>query len=384
MKNSVYQIILLGGQHELCASVQAHLENAMVGVQLSKENFRFLRSEDFDELSLGINPTIALYFATRDFNREISIIKALEAKSVIIIPIVDSFDNAKWLPSCLSEINAKCISGKEDGQGMAELANLVLSDLGLLTNDRNVFISYKRLDCKELANQLYDNFLQAGYTVFLDTESLSAGVNFQKSLRHRLTDSFVLVLLYSQHFFDKESKWTMEEYKLAQELKLGICSILMPGVDVNRNLSFTDVIHLDREDFMGNILNKAKASDVVLHITSIYARLFQSRKLSLVNAFTENLKKQKVIFFQDVDGTISILSPKLRCKVIPLIGVPKSWDYYMSDIKQQKEQGKLVFLLYNNQCILDTWLDHLAWLEKKTNIHTINVNDNLSWIQENL
>ena len=176
----------------------------------------------------------------------------------------------------------------------------------------------------------------------------------------------------------------MEEYKLAQDLKLGICSVLLPGVDVNRNLSFTDVIHLDREDFMGNILTKAKVSDVVLHITSVYARLFQSRKLSLVNAFTENLKKHTVNFLQDVDGTISILSPKLSCKVIPLIGVPKSWDYYMSDIKQQKEQGKSVFLLYNNQCILDTWLAHLAWLEEKTNIHTINVNDNLSWIQENL
>ena len=389
MVNSIYQILLLGCNKELLPVVRSKLEKSLNDMQITDESYKFINTETFEEVSLGVNPTIALYF-TSDVNsdKDINLISTLKKHSIFIIPIVDSFDNAGLLlPDSLKEINAARVVDKNDEEGIMEVINHVLSNLGLLTKERNVFISYKRVDSQILAHQLYDKFLLAGYSVFLDTESLSAGVNFQKSLRHRLADSFVLVLLNSEHFFDKESKWTLEEYHVAQSLQIGICSIMMPSVKVKRDLNFSDFLRLEPFDFTDNnikILKEQKVNEIVLHVKSIYARLYESRKKALVNAFTENLRKNHISFSLQIDGSILIESSKQRCRVIPLIGIPKSWDYYVSDIKRAKGNGQPVYLLYNNQCILDEWLEHLSWLENKSGIRAINVNENQSWIQTNL
>lgn len=389
MINSKYQIIILGENKELLPSVLSKLENGLHDLQITKDNYQIVRLDDFEESSLGINPTVALYFTSEiNSDKDCEIVSVLKDNSIVIIPIVDSFDNAsRLLPDCLKEINVARIADKNDEDGITETVNYVLSNIGLLTKERNIFISYKRKDCQALANQIYDKFLHAGFTVFLDTESLSAGVNFQNMLRHRLADSFVLLLLNSEHFFDDNSKWTLEEYNTAQSLQIGICSIMMPSVTVKREFNFSDFLRLEDNDFVSddkNRLTEEKLEDVVLYIKSIYARLYESRKKALVNAFADNLRKSEIHYTQNIDGSILVDSSKRTCKVIPLTGIPKSWDYYVSDIKNQEDDKCEVYLLYNDQCILEEWLKHLTWLEDKSGIHAINVNDNLSWIQANL
>lgn len=385
---SSYHILFLGKTSKLSAVIQDCMVKALHDMQITEDTYKLMSAKDFEITSLGINPTVALYFTSKDKTLDIGLVSELLKKAVVVIPIVDSFDNAvNLLPDCLKEINAAPVVSEYDTDGITKVVNHVLSNLGLLTRERNVFISYKRKDCQIVANQLYDKFLHAGYNVFLDTESLSAGVNFQESLRHRLADSFVLILLNSEHFFDANSKWTLEEYNLAQNLKIGICSVLLPGVDIRREFNFSDFLRLESSDFTdveNKQLKESKIDEIVLYIKSIYARLFVSRKQALVNSFTENLRKQRIDFIQQIDGTLSISSYKLTCKVIPLVGIPKSWDYYVTDIKQHNNKDIPVFLLYNDQCILDEWLRHLAWLEDKSGIQAINVNDNLSWIQANL
>lgn len=389
MINSKYQILLLGENNELLHVVQSRLETTLNEMHLSEDSYEFVFPNTFDAKSLGTNPSVALYFTSEtSYDKDSNLVSLLKKKSVVIIPIVDAFDNAgRLLPEPLKEINAARISNIDDDNGIIVVTNHVLSNLGLLTKERNVFISYKRADSQALANRFYDKFLHAGYTVFLDTESLSASVKFQETLKHRLADSFVLILLNSKHFFDDTSKWTLEEYHTAQNLRIGICSILMPSVEVKRELSFNEIIRLEETDFEDDNqtdIKEEKLNKLVLHIKSIYARLYESRKQSLVNAFTNNLRKQRIPFSQQMDGMIHVNSTKHKCNVIPLIGIPKSWDYYILDIKKKKCEGLPMYLLYDNQCILDEWLEHLAWLEEKSGISAININDNTSWIQANL
>lgn len=200
MIDSSYQILILGKLSKLSSCMQSCIEKAFHDIQLSKDSYKIIRSKGFKINTLGVNPTVALYFTSENKTLDLEVLSQLKEKAVVIIPIVDSFDNAVFLlPDCLKEINAACIADENDTDGQTEVTNLVLSNLGLLTRERNIFISYKRMDCQDLANQLYDKFLHAGYNVFLDTESLSAGVVFQESLRHRLADSFALVLLNSEH-----------------------------------------------------------------------------------------------------------------------------------------------------------------------------------------
>ena len=146
-------------------------------------------------------------------------------------------------------------------------------------------------------------------------------------------------------------------------------------------------MRLDATDFTDENqkeIKEEKLNEIVLHIKSIYARLYESRKQSLVNAFTESLHKQHIHYIQLIDGSLSVESNRLKCKVIPLIGIPKSWDYYILDLKKQEDKNIPVYLLYNDQCILDEWLKHLVWLEDKSGISAININDNISWIRTNL
>ena len=109
MVNSIYQILLLGEQQELTYVVQSHLEAMLQGMQVSKCSYRILFSTDFYKVSLGINPTVALYF-TGDKEKDTSMISELKSKSVVVIPIVDSFDNAAHLlPKKLEEINGALV-----------------------------------------------------------------------------------------------------------------------------------------------------------------------------------------------------------------------------------------------------------------------------------
>ena len=138
MVNSIYQILLLGCNKELLPVVRSKLEKSLSDMQITDESYKFINTETFAEESLGVNPTIALYF-TSDVNsdKDINLISTLKKHSIFIIPIVDSFDNAGLLlPDSLKEINAARVVDKNDEEGIVEVINHVLSNLGLLTKER--------------------------------------------------------------------------------------------------------------------------------------------------------------------------------------------------------------------------------------------------------
>lgn len=133
MVNSKYQILLLGCNKGVLPIVRSRLEKALNDMQITDESYKIINTETFEEESLGVNPTIALYF-TGDANsdKDDDLISILKRHSIFIIPIVDSFDNAGLLlPDSLKEINAARVVDKNDENGIMELINHVLSNLGL-------------------------------------------------------------------------------------------------------------------------------------------------------------------------------------------------------------------------------------------------------------
>ena len=143
MVNSIYQILLLGCNKELLPVVRSKLEKSLSDMQITDESYKFINTETFAEESLGVNPTIALYF-TSDVNsdKDINLISTLKKHSIFIIPIVDSFDNAGLLlPDSLKEINAARVVDKNDEEGIVEVINHVLSNLGLLTKERIAIVA---------------------------------------------------------------------------------------------------------------------------------------------------------------------------------------------------------------------------------------------------
>ena len=102
MINSKYQIIILGENKELLPSVLSKLENVLHDMQITN-NYQIVYSDAFNECSLGINPTVALYFTNETgSDKDCDVVSILKKHSVVIIPIIDSFDNAsRLLPEAL-------------------------------------------------------------------------------------------------------------------------------------------------------------------------------------------------------------------------------------------------------------------------------------------
>ena len=197
-------------------------------------------------------------------------------------------------------------------------------------------------------------------------------------MKQRLSDCSALILLESKDFF--ESKWTKEEFDTANSLRVEILSIKWPEVKSLRDKEFSDTLTLSKEDIEDDgTITEEKLHSIVGTINSLTARYYEARRQSLVSNFINEVKKTGRNIELKINGSISI--DGLDGLIVPLIGVPQSWDYYKAETMEHK--GRL-FLLYDNQCILDSWMDHLKWIESKSNIEPIYVNDNSSWIKENL
>lgn len=379
MKNYSYKIFNFGGNNQYKELLLGKLREKLDNSLLSKD--RYSITDSLADLLLGIEPVVALYWADGNKNRasDDDNISNLRFNHISIVPIVSENSKAiDLLPETLKWINAAELNASNYNNQIEVISNKVLHLLGLLYKQENVFISYRRAETEEAAKQLHIELVNNGYNAFLDTCDIPIAADFQGELKQRLSDCSVLILLESKEFF--ESKWTNEEFDTANSLRVEILSIKWPEVKTLRDKEFSDTLTLSKEDIEedGTII-EGKLHSIVETINSLSARYYEARRQNLVSNFINEVKKTGRNIELKINGSISIEG--LDGMVVPLIGVPQSWDYYKADTKERK--GKL-FLLYDNQCILDSWMDHLKWIESKSNIEPIYVNDNSSWIKENL
>lgn len=128
---------------------------------------------------------MAVVFASRstkwdDWHAEA--LKQLVADAEPVLPVIDQASDAQYMSAALQPINA---FKKSDygGTWAASLVDEVLGIAWLRRRTRKVFISYKRIDSGEIANQIYHCFNSLGYEVFLDDASIERGVDFQRELK---------------------------------------------------------------------------------------------------------------------------------------------------------------------------------------------------------
>lgn len=91
---------------------------------------------------------------------------------------------------------------------------------------RRVFLSYAR-DDQVAAHLIADRLSDAGYSVFVDFESLVSGVDWSERIRTALESaSAVLVLLSSN---SRRSNWVQDEVQTALESKKLVIPVLLDG-----------------------------------------------------------------------------------------------------------------------------------------------------------
>jgi hypothetical protein len=103
----------------------------------------------------------------------------------------------------------------------------VLAAAGIGSENCRVFISYKRDETRELAEQIFDALSRLQFDVFLDRFCIPPAANFQTRLRQELADKAMVVLLESSKA--ARSQWILFEVAYARKHRLGLIAVTLPG-----------------------------------------------------------------------------------------------------------------------------------------------------------
>ncbi|HEX5725952.1 MAG TPA: toll/interleukin-1 receptor domain-containing protein, partial [Longimicrobiaceae bacterium] len=109
----------------------------------------------------------------------------------------------------------------------AEDVDEVLALALLADADRRVFVSYRRGDTLEIAEQLFEALEKHRFDVFVDRFSVPKAVNFQEWLFDELAHRSMVVVLESPDLLG--SAWVRDEIDFAKTHKLGHLAVHLPG-----------------------------------------------------------------------------------------------------------------------------------------------------------
>lgn len=304
-------------------------------------------------------PVAAIAFDAIDAT-DMVVVNTLVQRRAPIIPVFSLGKKPEDFPKNLQAINGLQYTGAE-GQ-VDRIVQAVLDALGLLRQQRRVFISYRRSEATDTALQLHDHLSGLGYSVFLDTHSISAGEFFQSALWQNLCDSDVLIMLDTPAYF--ESRWTSEEFGKAKASEISILRLVWPNHSPTKDAGLSETIALSALDFDGSRLADHMLKRVADLTENLRARSIAARHLQI----TGKLQDEALIAGAKVMGAGAFRAVSIQLSngeavwVYPVVGVPTA--NIMNDIarKAMNANHGCPFLVYDEQGLSDQWLDHLEWL----------------------
>ena len=193
-----YLSLILDATGSKGTTLQATLEARVRDLNLDPDReFEFLGPGDLNRLRVDAGRVGVLFSDDAAGQGFANHAQALLDSPAVVIPVVSALaDFASKVPANLAATNGMKLDPADSG--FEKVAALVLELLGLLRKRRRLFISYRRTESSGVAQQLYHSLDERSFDVFLDTLSVRAADEFQEQLWHRMADSDVVVLLYTQ------------------------------------------------------------------------------------------------------------------------------------------------------------------------------------------
>ena len=176
---------------------------------------------------------VVIYAGSRagaqDADVKAELAKAL-ANGLAVLPVVRSSEPGavrNMLPDRIAHLNAV------DWVRDRSLAlGTMLRLLGLVEDERRVFLSYVRRDSANVAEQLHRELQERQFDVFLDRFTVPPGDDFQRRLTEDLADRAFLLLLESDGV--RDSQWVQYEINYALTHRIGTLAVTMPEVAKDR------------------------------------------------------------------------------------------------------------------------------------------------------
>jgi TIR domain len=372
----VYEIGLLGSVSSADRSTLLNTISSLVSdFQLTIGPGVMLRvNEDFDARDRHA-ATAAVYFGGAAHGGQEVARRAIAASVPVIPTIAPDGDFTVHVPAFLQGANG--LRRRIDDPKMMDLGIALLECIGLLRRQRRVFVSYRRIESRNAAVQLYDLLSARGFDVFLDTHEIRPGEPFQDVLWHRLCDSDVMVMLDTPTYF--ESKWTRQELGRARAKEIHVLRVVWPEHTPNRQTDFSETIYLNRDQLSGGdgpIVDDI-ANHIVLAIEGLRSRSIASRYMSMTGKLRADVER----IGGAVEGigahrAISIRLPGgAKLWAYPIVGIPTA--EILNDIAnkaKRADQQEVPVLVYDHIGIRDHWMAHLKWLDQNiTTVRTLQL-----------
>ena len=394
MNVSLYQLILLGDtSNPVCGAIccrffellkERELDDSLVAVIDGKLVLAAPGTGGYE----SSKPSFAFYFGKVGHgNKDIASIEKLKDNADAIFPIY--FQTGRFhdeVPESLWTVNGRLFDAGE----LDSIVNVALEELRLLRKTRRVFISYKRSESLAVANQLYDALSRGQFDVFLDTYSIRGSADFQAELKHRITDSDVLVQLNSARFM--ESKWCREEISGANAHQVGVLQVNWPGVHRDAYNQLSAVRMLRDVDFRrrrykknSSTLKVSVLKEIVATVEAIRARNVAARQDGLTAEFVKEAARHKRSIIKEPLFLVEQRTDEKCWYYIPAIGVPQSVSFQESLIMLSRwgvTKPERVFLIYDDLSVLPHWIEHLDWMNNYLEVKTIKKQDFSSWLQK--
>jgi hypothetical protein len=284
-------------------------------------------------------------------------------RGIPLLPVASDVNqvNAE-IPAMLQPLN--CLSYSSGGS--QRVATALLECAGLLPRQRRVFVSYRRVEAREAALQLFDALSARLYDVFLDTHGIPPAEDFQTMLWHRLCDSDVLLMLDTPDYFT--SRWTSAEFGRALAKGISILQVGWPDSSPSARTATASRAELLPEEIdpaSGHIAEDAMER-ICLQLEKVRSQSHAVRSVNLVSNIRNAIQTiggqvvgvgaNKAIHIQLPDGK--------KVVVYPAIGVPSSTTLHEAS---NNSPNQSVAVVYDHVGLHPRWLGHLDWLGQHIN-----------------
>ena len=389
MKSYCYQLIILGKDFDIQEDIISSLEDKVKEIGIDFSHFKIINDENFDEYT-DASPSFCIYLGRNEVEKQfadVELLKKIVVDASLVLPIVQGSleDFNQCVPKIISTYNGLAVSEQDKDVKVEKIANNILEAFSLLRKNRRVFISYKRDESTSVAIQLYEALERSGFDVFLDTHSIRPSEPFQDELWHRMADSDVVVLLNTSNFL--ESMWTTKELAMANKLLLGMIVVSWPDHSIkdHRDAEISFPIQLKANDFNyeGKQLDDNVVDTIIGNVESIRARTLAARRDNLISNFMKMAKFRGYAPQLDSYKIISMTKNNEEIVLVPAVGIPNSLNYESSSVfieEIRKKKYEHVYILFDETCIRDYWLNHLKWLDSSLSVETLSILKVQKWL----
>lgn len=374
---ALYELLLLGRPTSAqSAALSARISAVAAEFELAVPAELALRTS-FEAHERDANAaTAALYFAG-DPEIDRALVDELERLKIPIIPVALDGEKIECLiPEAIRPTNGYFV--RADDPELEGLAAALLECVGLLHEQRRVFVSYRRTESRDVAVQLHDVLSGRGFDVFLDTHDIRPGSPFQEMLFQKLADSDVVIMLDTADYFG--SKWTTQEIGRALAKGAHILRLIWPGHEPSRHLNFANLIRLSNSDLDER---RRLVDDVVDQVVNQTEHL-RSRSIAHRHRLISGKLVKEV---ERIGGQFEGIGLH-RSMALTLAGGKRLWAYpavgiptaqLLNDIHTKANRSAsegYPILVYDDSGIGSAWEEHLAWLARNiAAVQAVPVND---------